>query len=220
MSNKHNSTGNRVLYSCAKRVLQLGALGLFRFRAFGLDRCATEGPLIVASNHQSHLDPPLLGCAYPRRLSYVARASLFRFKPLGLLIESLGAFPIDRDSSIAGFKESLRRLKAGEAIMAFPEGTRTPDGEIQAFKGGVARMAQRSCATIQPAAIEGAYDCWPRSHPFPRPGTVHVLYGNPISVEEVASMDEASLGREVERRIRELHSALREHPDFQLARRR
>ena len=163
MSDKHNSPGFRVWYYCVKKSLQLSAITFFRFRVFGLERAVTEGPLIVASNHQSHLDPPLLGCAYPRQLGYVARESLFKFRPLGLLIESLGAFPLKRDSSIAGFKESLRRLKDGQAFMAFPEGTRTPDGEIKEFKRGVARLAKRSGATIHPAAIEGAFDCWPRN---------------------------------------------------------
>lgn len=165
MSDNHNTVGHRLWYSCAKKLLQLSAMCIFRFRAFGLEHAVLEGPLILASNHQSHLDPPLLGCAYPRRLGYVARAGLFKFKPLAILIESLGAFPLKRDSAVAGFKESLRRLKMGEALMAFPEGTRTPDGEIKEFKGGVARLAKRSGATIHPAAIEGAYRCWPRPAP-------------------------------------------------------
>jgi 1-acyl-sn-glycerol-3-phosphate acyltransferase len=214
MSDKYKSPGARVWYYCARMSLQLLAITLFRFRAFGLNRPVTEGPLIVASNHQSHLDPPLLGCAYPRRLGYVARESLFKFKPLGLLIGSLGAFPLKRDSSIAGFKESLRRLKAGEALMAFPEGTRTPDGEIKSFKGGVARLAKRSRATIHPAAIEGAFACWPKNQPGPHPGTVFVMYAEPIPPEEVASMDEAALGAEVERRIRAAHAELKSHPAF------
>jgi len=144
----------------------------------------------------------------------MARDSLFRLKPMALLIESLGAFPLNRDSSVSGYKESLRRLKAGEAIMAFPEGTRTPDGEIHEFKGGIARMAQRSGATIQPAAIEGAFACWPRRCSLPRPGRVFIAYGEPLLPEEIGDMDEAALAAEVERRIRELHAELRAHPAF------
>jgi 1-acyl-sn-glycerol-3-phosphate acyltransferase len=148
-------------------------------------------------------------------MNYLARETLFRFAPLGWLIHSLDAIPIDRDGlGLNGIKESLRRLKRGEMVLIFPEGTRTRDGEVAAFRPGFTVLAARSKAWILPVAIEGAFDAWPRSQKLPGRGTIHVSYGKPIPPEEVASYDERELAAEVERRVRQCHAILRKHPAF------
>ena len=172
-----------------------------------------RGPVLVVSNHQSHFDPPLVGAGCWRRMNYLARETLFRFAPLGWLIRSLDAIPIDRDGlGLNGIKESLRRLKRGEMVLIFPEGTRTRDGEVAPFRPGFTVLAARSKAWILPVAIEGAFDAWPRSQKLPRLGTIHVLYGKPIPPEEVAGCDERELVAEVERRGPPVPRDLRKHP--------
>ncbi len=96
----------------------------------------------MVSNHQSHLDPPLVGMACHRHMNYIARETLFAFKPFAWLIHSINAIAIDREGlGLAGIKESLKRLKNGEMVLIFAEGTRTPDGEIKPFKPGITSLA-------------------------------------------------------------------------------
>jgi 1-acyl-sn-glycerol-3-phosphate acyltransferase len=187
----------------------------YRIQYTGRFNIPKMGPVLVVSNHQSHFDPPLIGAGCFRRMNYLARKTLFHFAPLGWLIHSLDAIPIDRDGlGLNGIKESLRRLKRGEMVLIFPEGTRSRDGEVAPFRPGFTVLAARSKAWIMPVAIEGAFDAWPRSRKLPRSGTIHVHYGEPIPPDEVSSCDERELVAEVERRVRQCHAMLREHPAF------
>lgn len=178
----------------------------WRVRCFGRDKMPRNGGVLVVSNHQSHLDPVLVGLAIDRRMSYLARASLFDFPPLGWLILSLGGIPLDREGSgLTGLKESLRRLKKQEMLLVFPEGTRSPDGTVKTFKPGFCSLARRSNITLLPVGIDGAFDAWPRSSPVPHFGTVHIHVGNPMTSEEIKNLEtDDQLVVEVERRIREL----------------
>jgi len=202
-------------YGFLRRVVQLAAILCYRVRHWGQHNIPAEGGVLVVSNHQSHFDPPLVGMACPRRMNYLARDTLFRFGPFRWLIQSLDAIPIDREGiGLAGIKESLRRLKRGEMVLIFPEGTRTPDGEIGAFRPGFTALAVRSRSAILPVAVEGAYSAWPRRNLFPRFGTIHVMYGEPIGPDEAATMSERELGQAVEQRVRECQARLRRHPAF------
>ena len=210
---------NRIWYQGLQRAVQLTAVLVYRVRHTGVRNIPSEGGVLVISNHQSHFDPPLVGMASRRRMNYLARDTLFRFAPLGWLIGSLDAIPIDRDGlGLSGIKESLRRLKRGELVLMFPEGTRSKDGEMAAFLPGFTTLAVRSKAAILPAAVEGAYDAWPKGRKFPGLGTIYVRYGLPIPPEEVKRYDERELAAEVERRVRRCHAELRQLPVF--ARRR
>jgi 1-acyl-sn-glycerol-3-phosphate acyltransferase len=172
--------------------------------------------VLVVSNHQSNFDPPLVGMGCGRRLNYLARESLFRFAPFRWLILSLDAIPIDREGlGLGGIKESLRRLKRGEMVAIFPEGTRTRDGEVGPFHAGFTALAVRAKAAILPVAIEGAFAAWPRGQTFPRLGTIHVHYGVPILPDELEGRDEQQLLAEVEHRVRQCHARLRQHRAFQ-----
>src|SRR6185369_4246968 len=94
---------------------------------------------------------------------------------------SLDAIPIDRDGlGLAGLKETLKRLKRGEMVLIFPEGTRTPDGQVAPLKPGFCAIARRANVPLVPVAIDGAFDAWPRFSPVPRPATIHVEFGPPI----------------------------------------
>ena len=136
-------------------------------RASGRDNIPQKGSVLLVSNHLSHLDVLILGILLDRPLNYVARSSLFFF-PLGRFIRSVGAFPINRDGMGAeGFKETLRRIKAGGIVTLFPEGTRTEDGDLGEIKSGIARLVARSRAVVVPAAIAGSFEAWPKTRWFP-----------------------------------------------------
>jgi len=213
---------SRVWYDFLRRLLYLGGVLTYRLRYSGVENIPRSGSVLVVSNHQSHFDPPLVGSGCPRRMNYLARDTLFRFTPFRWLIQSLDAIPIDREGlGLNGIKESLRRLKRGEMVLIFPEGTRTRDGEVGPFRPGFTVLAARSGAYILPVAIEGAFRAWPRWRKAPcLSGNIHVHYGQPIRPEDVRGRDERELLAEVERRVRQCHAMLRQHADFQQAPRR
>jgi 1-acyl-sn-glycerol-3-phosphate acyltransferase len=139
-------------------------------------------------------------------LNYLARETLFSFAPFRWLIQSLDGIPIDREGlGLAGLKETLRRLKRGELVLIFPEGTRTRDGEVAPLKPGFSALASRARVPLLPVGIEGSFTAWPRWRPFPLPATIHIHFGQPILPEEAASFSERELVAEVERRIRACH---------------
>ena len=158
---------------------------------------------MLLSNHQSHLDPPFVGLIVPRRVNFVARNTLFKNRFFAWLINSLDAIPIDREGlGLSGLKETMRRLKRGEIVLLFPEGTRSPDGEMQPLRPGFSALVQRTGVPIVPVALDGAYQAWPRKAKFPRPGRIQIVVGEPISVETAKSLDDRALVALVDQRIR------------------
>lgn len=169
-----------------------------------------QGGLLVVSSHQSHLDPLLLGLACNRRLSSLARASLYKFKPFGYLISALDAVPIDREAStLAAMKTVIKKLEGGGAVVVFPEGARTSTGRLAQLQSGFTLMAKRAKVPIVPAAIVGAWECWPRTRLFPRPGRVRIEFGTLLRPEEFADMDDRQLLAECTARLTQLDATAR-----------
>ncbi len=207
--------GMGLWYDTAKSLIHLCGTIFFRVQYSGLENIPRTGGVIIAANHQSTVDPPLIGAGVPRRLNFLARKTLYRFAPFGMLLRSLDAIPLDQEGSpLAGLREALRRVREGEGTVIFPEGARSWDGKIAPFQGGFTVLARRSRASIVPAAIEGAWDAWPRWETFPRMLPVHVHYGPPMSPEEVQGLKGEALVREVERRVRAIHEELCRRPIF------
>jgi len=181
----------------------------FRYRYIGRGYVPTTGAVLLVSNHQSHLDPVLVGIACPRRLKYLTRHDLF-FWPLGSWIRALGAVPIDRQrGALAGMKTTLKLLQQGEAVLVFPEGTRTPHGGLNPLLPGFCVLARRSGATIVPVAISGAYDAMPRGSAFPRPRSITLVFGEPIPREQYASWSDMALTDVVSRQIATAFSTIK-----------
>jgi 1-acyl-sn-glycerol-3-phosphate acyltransferase len=181
-------------YWLTSTAIWITAKVLYRLRYEGADKVPMEGPLVLLGNHTSHFDPPLVGGSLRRQLSYLARDTLF-VGPLGWLIRSYDAVPVDRDGSgIAGIKATLKRLKQGGAMLLFPEGTRSDDGEMKAFKPGFVSLVRRAQATIQPIGFDGPFQIWPKGAKRPRLfGKVAIHYGEPIPYAEVAGLSDDEL---------------------------
>lgn len=156
----------------------------FRWRVFNPERVPKKGPVVLASNHASILDPPLVGCGLHRGINFLARESLFRFFGIGALLRSWNAVPVDRDGGGArGLKAILDRLHAGGGIILFPEGTRTPDGNLQPARSGVGLTVIKSEAPVVPVRVFGTFDAYGKHVKFPRPYRVAVKYGRPMMFE-------------------------------------
>jgi 1-acyl-sn-glycerol-3-phosphate acyltransferase len=173
-------------------VVSLAFAIYFRLRIKGREH-VPKGPMLVCSNHQSHLDPVLVGLACYDPITYLARDTLFKGW-FAKLIVYMGAIPIQRDGlGFAGVKKTLERLKIGEKVLVFPEGTRSPDGQLHPFKGGLALIARRAKVPLLPMAIAGAYEAWPRRQKLPMPRTIQMVVGPVIPLEVVQSLDDEQL---------------------------
>lgn len=155
---------------------------LLRYRAYGRENIPSRGGVLIVSNHQSFMDPLLIGVGLRRQIHIMARQSLF-YKSVFFrwLIESLNAFPLKEGGKDSGaIKEAIKRLTAGKVVLVFPEGTRTWDGSIGELHSGIGLIAQRSGSPIVPAVIHGAYEAWPRTRKLFRLRPIKVAFGSPL----------------------------------------
>lgn len=156
----------------------------FHWTVYHRERVPLTGPVILAANHASYLDPPLVGCPLPREINYLARDTLFTLPVLGSYLRALNAVPVDREGGGGtGLKAILDRLQAGNAILLFPEGTRTSNGRLLPAKSGIGLTVIKSQAPVVPVRIFGTYEAYGRRHKWPRPHPVGVKYGHPILFE-------------------------------------
>jgi 1-acyl-sn-glycerol-3-phosphate acyltransferase len=185
---------------------------LYRLRCVDVERIPREGPIVFVANHQSHFDPVLVGIAgIDRPSAYLARASLFAFRPFAMLIRLMHAIPIDRDrGSPDAMREAIDVLRAGRCVTMFPEGTRTRSGAVGAFRPGMVLVARRGGASILPVAIEGAHDVWPSGRRGPRlRGRIMVRVGAPIGLREIEEGDQRDIVERLRREIDAMRLALR-----------
>jgi 1-acyl-sn-glycerol-3-phosphate acyltransferase len=169
----------------------------FRWRVYNNERVPLKGPVILASNHASFLDPPLVGSGLKRDINYLARKSLFRIPLLGWILRTVNAVPVDRDGGgAAGLKAIMDRLHDGGAIILFPEGTRTKDGKLQPARSGIGLTVIKSEAPVVPVRVFGTREAWGRGMRIPRPHRVTLKYGQPLNFDQLrAEAKECSKAR-------------------------
>jgi 1-acyl-sn-glycerol-3-phosphate acyltransferase len=164
------------LYWGASNTIRYLSRVLFRMKAYGRENVPMTGPLIIACNHVSNLDPPLMGCWVPRQVSYMAKKELFDVPVLGAAIRAVGSYPVDRQGSAkAAIKRSLEVLEAGGCVGIFPEGGRNVDGDREP-QTGVALLASLARVPVLPACIDGTRT----ARPFVT--QIKVAYGTPMSL--------------------------------------
>jgi len=158
----------------------------FRRRAFNPERVPRTGPVILASNHESYLDPMLVGASLPRAINYLAREDLFSFPVLGWVLRNWQAVPVNREGGGAkGLKAILDRLLAGGAIILFPEGTRSRDGNLQPARSGIGLTVIKSTAPVVPVRVFGTFEAFNRFMRFPRPRPVAAKFGQPMLFDQL-----------------------------------
>ncbi len=197
-------------YRLARFVCWLFCVVYFRVHVQGRRNVPESGALILAGNHQSFLDPVFCGTSVKRRLTYVARDSLWRFGPFGRLIGSVNAIPIGRDKAdIAAMRMIIDRLRQGEAVCLYPEGTRTLDGRIAEIKLGFGLLCRRSQAAVIPVLVDGGFECWPRHRKLPSPGTITVWFGEILPADRVLTMTNEELADYLSRALRQMQHECR-----------
>jgi 1-acyl-sn-glycerol-3-phosphate acyltransferase len=204
-----------LIYLTVRSLSRLIFRTIYRCKTIDKGLVPHTGPLLVAANHQSYIDPPLVGGMSDREMHFVARSGLFSFGPFGWLIRQLNSVPLKEESGDLGaIKEIVRRLEMGNAVVIFPEGSRCPDGAMHEFKRGVALLVKRAKCPVVPAAVEGCFDAWPRGG-LPRifGKRIAVKYGRPIPYEELmqhgADAALERLANEIDRMRLELRAMLR-----------
>jgi cytidylate kinase len=202
----------RAFYSMMK-ALAVGVMRtLFRLEARGTEHVPARGPLLLVSNHSSLLDPPIVGGACPRQLTFLAKAELFGVPGFGRLIHALNARPVRREGAdAAALRVALRVLEQGGALLVFPEGTRGPEGRLREPKPGAALLAVLSRAPVVPVFVRGTGRAWPRGQRLPRPAKVRVTFGPPLRFERPVGADKKEYYDSVSRDMMAAIAQLQNH---------
>jgi len=156
----------------------------FKVKFRGVENIPEEGACIITPNHQAYADPIWITIPFRRQIYYMAWAKMFKVPVLGFIMRIFGAFPVKLESTDPkAQREAVDLLKRNCALVIFPEGGRTPDGQLKQFKAGAFRLALTHGVSILPVTIEGGYEIWPRQKTFPRTGDLTITFHKPILVE-------------------------------------
>ncbi|MFH0931681.1 MAG: lysophospholipid acyltransferase family protein [Candidatus Zixiibacteriota bacterium] len=173
----------------------------------GKEYIPLKGGVLIASNHIDLYDPFLIGCTSPRELYYLAKIELFKKPLLGWLLKKLNSIPISRGSfDRKGLQRAVEILRAGKALLVFPEGTRSIDGNLKELKLGVAKLALEAEVPIVPAYLDYSKD-WLKA--FFQREKIKVKFGSPIKKENLSQIPRNKEGyiritREIIQRIKTL----------------
>jgi 1-acyl-sn-glycerol-3-phosphate acyltransferase len=183
----------------------------FHFRVIHRERIIQSGPVILAMNHQSFLDPPLAGINCDRAIYFLARRSLLDVPVLGWLLPKLNVIPVEQEGiDRSALKALIRVIKAGNAALVFPEGTRTPDGTLQPALPGVGLIIAKTRAPVVPMRIFGAFDAWPIHGKLRLWKPITVVIGEPVFFQDAElESDDKDRYMKLSRRVMDAIAALK-----------
>jgi 1-acyl-sn-glycerol-3-phosphate acyltransferase len=184
----------------------------YRLRTEGSERIPREGSLIIIANHQSHYDPIIIGLVVRNRpFRPMARSGLFRNWFMRHLLRAFNTISVDQEKGdVEAIRTSIEVVKSGQALIIYPEGTRTRDGVTHEFQRGFHVVMKRTKAPIMPIAIEGAFDVWPIFQKWPRlSGRIMARAGEVIPYDEVAAKEPDQLLESLRQKIETMRLELR-----------
>jgi len=178
-------------------------------KGIGRENVPKTGPVIIAPNHVSNLDPPAVACTCPRRLNFMAKEELFKVPILGPIIRSLDAFPLKRgEGDMEAIRHAMAQLEKGMTLIVFPEGQRGDGVSIQPMTKGVTMLARKTGAVVVPVGIVGSHKVLPRGQSKPKRGKISIAYGQPFTYSDIEKEHGKAakdvFGDELQKRILEL----------------
>ena len=153
----------------------------FALECINRERLIEEGPAVLAMNHQSYLDPPFAGICCRKELFFLARRSLLDWPVMGWVFPRWNVIPVDQGGSdMSALKTLIRLVNDGRRTIVFPEGSRTPDGNLQPAQPGLGLIVAKTLAPVVPMRIFGAYEAFPRGARWPKLRKITIVVGHPI----------------------------------------
>lgn len=203
-----NVGGRSWLYKFIQGIGRILTTLLFELQTCGLENVPRTGGALLLANHQSYLDPVLVGVRLRRPITFMADSDLFKNPLFGWFISNLHAFPVRQGKGDVGaIKQAIQLLHDGHMLNVFPEGARSADGEIAKIQSGVALILRRADVPIVPVLVDGAFKAWPRQRKLFRPFPVRVWYGKPLNIE---GLDSRGIVELVDRTLRDMQRQVRE----------
>jgi long-chain acyl-CoA synthetase len=189
-----------IFFFTLSRFIHMFALDRFEFKVSGMENLPSGGPYLLCSNHQSYIDPLLLGSALPwsifQKAFAVGTSEIFGAGFMRWLARQLRVVVLDPDANLVpAMRAGAFGLKHGRVLILYPEGERTNDGSLRVFRKGAAILSIHTRAPIVPIAIEGFYDAWPRHKKFPKFGPLEMTIGKPMQPPSASEASEATYER-------------------------
>jgi len=183
MSHSYPQVEMTPVYGISHAILDILAGICFRGDISGAENLPMTGGFLLAANHSSFLDPPLVGLPLSQQVCFFARKSLWKPGIAAWWLDAVGCIAIDRDggSDFAAIKRVLQTVGQGKVIILFPEGTRSPDGRLQTPKPGVGLIACRTASLVVPARIFGSFEAFGRRGSLRLGTPVSITYGRPLT---------------------------------------
>ena len=177
---------NWFFYKASRGIARILFTVFYDYKAYGLRNIPRTGGCLTVANHESYLDPVLVGLNVPRIMAFMAKSELFENKYFGWYIRQLNAFPVRQGKGdIGAVRQTIDALRAGNILHIFPEGSRTPDGQLQPIQHGTALVIRKAEVPVVPAIIEGSFEAWPRKQKLPRTHRIRVIYGPPMILHDL-----------------------------------
>lgn len=174
-----------IVYNIFCNLAKLLARMIFSMRVIHPERMVESGPLLIAVNHSSFFDPPLAGICSRRGVYYLARKTLLKWPFFGPLFPAMNVIPVERDGNdMSALREVIKKVKEGNAVLLFPEGTRSIDGNLQPARAGIGLVIAKTGAPVLPMRIFGAYEAFPKNARRFQLSQITVVIGEPIHFTE------------------------------------
>jgi 1-acyl-sn-glycerol-3-phosphate acyltransferase len=197
-------------YKACHIVARVGTTLMFDLKSYGIHHVPRTGGVLLVCNHQTYLDPVIAGVHLRRPIGFIAKSELFEKPKFNWLIRSLNAFPVRRgEGDVGAMKEAIRRLKEGNILTMFPEGTRSKDGRIGLIQPGIALLIRKAQVPVVPVVLDGCLKAWPRGEKLFHPAPIRIMYRPPL---DVANLKGAAIVELIGQTLNDMLLELRKKP--------